>query len=82
MPASRSRVKQVWRSSWQVPAANPGPSPGAEMISSNPSIESGCPRRGPFNTTNSRSVGAPAGRSLFMYAATVAKKLGETGTSR
>ena len=29
MPASRSRVRQVCRSSWQVPCAQPGPGPGA-----------------------------------------------------
>ena len=31
--------------------------------SSSPSAASGCPRRGPFSTTNTRSVEAPAGRS-------------------
>ena len=60
----------------------PGPGPAPEMISSRPSSDNGWPRRGPLSTTNSRSVDAFAGRSLFMYAATVAKKLGETGTSR
>ena len=29
MPASRSRVRHVWRSSWQVPMRQAGPSPGA-----------------------------------------------------
>ena len=41
MPARRSRVKQVWRSSWQVPCASPARARAPLMISSSPSADSG-----------------------------------------
>ena len=49
----------------------------ALITSSSPSGDNGRPRFGPFNTTNTRSVATPVGRSVLMYLATVAKKLGD-----
>jgi len=64
MPASRSRVKHVWRSWWQVPWSRPARRRAARTISSKPSSDSGLARRGPFNATKTRSVSASCGRSV------------------
>ncbi len=66
MPPSRNLVKQVCRSSWQVPWTSPARSRAALKISMIPSVESAYPRLGPLSETKSRSVGASGGRSLFM----------------
>ena len=63
IPASRSRVRQVCRSSWQVACASPARRRAPSRISSSPRTDSGCPRRGPLSTTNTRSVSG-AGRPL------------------
>ena len=56
IPASRSRVKQVWRSSWQVPWLRPARTRAARMIWSRPGTESGWPRRAPLSATKSASL--------------------------
>ena len=63
IPASRSRVRHVCRSSWQVACSSPARRRAPARISSSPSADSGRPRRGPFSTTNTRSVRAVSGRS-------------------
>ena len=74
MPASRRRVKQVWRSSWQVPWLSPARSRAARMIWSRPGIESGWPRRAPLSATKSESL--VVSRSLVVH---VASHGGEEG---
>src|SRR5213078_628983 len=48
MPASRSRVRQVWRSWWQVRRWMPARALAPRTISFRPSADSACPRRGRF----------------------------------
>jgi hypothetical protein len=43
MPPSRNLVKQVWRSSWQVPWVSPARFRAALKISMIPSVENGWP---------------------------------------
>lgn len=47
----------MWHSSWHVPRSSPARRRAPVRISSTPSADSGRPRRGPFNTTNTEYVG-------------------------
>ena len=56
-----SRVRQVWRSWWQVARSRPARCRAPRMITSTPSALSPVPRLGPFRATNTRSVDAVRG---------------------
>jgi len=51
-------------------------------ISSSPSADNGCPRRDPFNATNTRSVSTPSGRSSCSSPPRASKNRFATGTTR
>jgi hypothetical protein len=58
-----ARVIAIEPNWWQVARCRPARRRAPARTSSNPSLDSGAPRRGPFNTTKTRSVLLTTGRS-------------------
>lgn len=64
--ASRSRVRQVWRSSWQVPWTSPARARAPARISSRPSAERGLSTSGPLQRDED-PVGGGVGWTLMVH---------------
>ena len=80
-PSQPSLLDSAFRAG-KVACSSPDLRRAPSRTSSNPSAVNGCPRRGPFSTTNTRSVAAAGGRSSCRYRPRASKNRFATGTTR